>query len=148
MCLATVTTICHMIMHLSQEDARRCLKDLVCGIDCALRELHSMGLSHNDIRLDNIYFDSKYQPILIDFDRSTAPHGYQFKTVCFTNSCMYKLAFNGGDGKKKRFFTARVAGCLGFGEIHRGIPRQTLDRSPSKYHRKHFCRKINNSWRL
>ena len=54
---------------LNAREAKTCLRSLVQGIKTALDEVHGLELSHNDIRLPNICFNSSFKVILIDFDR-------------------------------------------------------------------------------
>ena len=59
---------------LSSTNAILCCKELIRGVAAALDELHSYGYSHLDVRLPNVCFNSSYQPVLIDLDR-TEPIG-------------------------------------------------------------------------
>ena len=79
------------------EYASKCLKALVKSIKAALDELHGLGFSHNDIRLPNICFDSKYQAVLIDLDRVTilSENFYMFYSQDSDSSCMYRIPFSG-----------------------------------------------------
>ena len=66
---------------------------MVQGIKTALDELHGLQLSHNDIRLPNICFNSSFQVVLIDIDRC-----YEIKELhpmflssSGVKSCMYDI---------------------------------------------------------
>ena len=55
---------------LERDQAKRCLKELVCKIGRVLIDVHTtFEMAHLDVRLPNICFDDNYQPILIDPDR-------------------------------------------------------------------------------
>ena len=54
---------------LKVEDAKRCLGDLVIEIPESIDQLHGIGLSHNDVRLENICFNDSYKAVLIDLER-------------------------------------------------------------------------------
>lgn len=54
---------------LNTADAYKCLRELVEKIHSALEELHSIKLSHNDVRLPNVCFDDNFHPVLVDIDR-------------------------------------------------------------------------------
>lgn len=70
---APTLTICrYKLIHFSPlkiSQARRCLLSLVKGNKRVLDELHEMGLSHNDIQLPNICFNTSHEVVLIDVDR-------------------------------------------------------------------------------
>lgn len=61
---------------------------LVRGIKLALDELHECKISHNDVRLPNVCYNDKYEPVLIDVDRC---HVIEEHHQYFGNasSCMY-----------------------------------------------------------
>ena len=65
----------------------------------ALDELHSVGLAHNDVRIENFCFSSTFEMILIDLDRCTRVN---FKSVFTHGSCMYISPTN-FDGKQRDF---------------------------------------------
>lgn len=67
-----MTTYCYAAVKyspLSRLDAIKCLQDLVKGLKVALDELHALKMSHNDVRLPNICFNSNFDPVFIDVDR-------------------------------------------------------------------------------
>ena len=76
---------------LSVSEAKYCLWSLIAGIREALDELHSFGLSHNDVRLPNICFNSSYQVVLIDMDRCYQCDEYHPIFGSSSSSCMYTL---------------------------------------------------------
>ena len=51
--------------------------------------LHEQNLTHLDIRLDNICYDEKYNPILIDLDRAMPTNRWNSRCV-YPNSVMYR----------------------------------------------------------
>lgn len=55
---------------LSHEEARKCSYELVSKINDVIKQLHSVGFSHGDLRLPNICFNENYDPVLIDLDFS------------------------------------------------------------------------------
>lgn len=72
--------------------AIQCLQGLVKGIKVALDALHAIDLSHNDVRLPNVCFNDKFEPVLIDLDRACSLyqlHPYFSNPTCV--SCMYKI---------------------------------------------------------
>ena len=80
--------------HLRRDEARLCLNDFLERMEKTLNELHNMGMSHNDIRLENVCFDSDFNPILIDFDMSSKTEGIQHENVMMSRQgCMYS-SFN------------------------------------------------------
>ena len=55
---------------LSYEEAKECLADLVKKVSSALQKIHHiLRLAHLDVRLPNICFREKGEPVLIDPDR-------------------------------------------------------------------------------
>uniref|UniRef100_A0A1X7TF44 Protein kinase domain-containing protein n=1 Tax=Amphimedon queenslandica TaxID=400682 RepID=A0A1X7TF44_AMPQE len=82
---------------LSIVEASECLKYLLLSIKEALKELHSCGLRHNDLRLPNVCFNSEYEAILIDLDACT-PAEYRHSSFSGANSCMYKAQHLPHDG--------------------------------------------------
>ena len=54
---------------LTPETAGECMEELITKIDVALKELHSFGFSHGDVRLPNVCFDNDFNAVLIDMDR-------------------------------------------------------------------------------
>ena len=70
--------------------AQYCIKDLLRSTKHALDELHSYGLSHNDVRLPNICFNEQFQAVLIDMDRLCS---IECLHVLFgeSNSCLYQI---------------------------------------------------------
>ena len=73
---------------LKRDQASKCLHNLVKGIDAALEALHECGLAHNDVRLPNVCFNERFQPVLIDLDRCS-----KSKKIIrpYGSSCMYSL---------------------------------------------------------
>lgn len=71
--------------------ARSCLKALIKTLYQALNELHSMGLSYNDVRLPNICFNEQYEAVLIDLDRCYNIETLSPYFVMNVKSCMYGL---------------------------------------------------------
>lgn len=53
---------------LNVTEACDCLRQFVMELKKALDALHSIGLSHNDIRLPNICFNDEFKPVFVDFD--------------------------------------------------------------------------------
>ena len=53
---------------LTFKEAGECLQDFVSSLMKALKELHSFGLAHYDVRLPNICFNKSYEAVLIDLD--------------------------------------------------------------------------------
>lgn len=76
---------------LSASEARQCLGDLVGQVHVALDLLHSHGLSHMDVRLENICFDENYKAKFIDLDRSCETDEC---SVTYYSSCMYDPTLN------------------------------------------------------
>ncbi len=74
-------------------DAKRCLRQLVVGVNTALTKLQSQNVRHNDLRLDNICFDEQFRPCFIDFDRSSARkvQACKYFDGYGNSSCMYNL---------------------------------------------------------
>ena len=92
----TLTIYRYKFVHFSplkKSQACRCLLSLVKGIKRALDELHEMGLSHNDIRLPNICFNTSQQVVLIDVDRyyPLSKLHPMFLGSTSGSSCMYCL---------------------------------------------------------
>ena len=56
---------------LQDDEAVRCLKDLVEKVKEAVEELNGLGLQHNDLRLPNICFNEQFTLVLIDLDLAT-----------------------------------------------------------------------------
>ena len=111
---------------LSREEARECLKCLVKEIRECIEELHRIGVTHNDLRLENICFNDQYKAVLIDMDRcySSSDIYPGFLESSSLNSCMYRLSsaecsFQSG---KTDYFQ------LGW------LVAWVLDRSSSHYH--------------
>lgn len=75
---------------LSIEEAELCLGDLVIKIQRALKNLHSAGLHHCDVRLENICFKEDSTLTFIDMDRSTPLHLLSDDCV-YPDSCMYDV---------------------------------------------------------
>ena len=71
---------------LSRKEIQKCFRSFVRGAKKALDELHSVGLAHNDVRIENFCFSSTFEMILIDLDRCTCVN---FKSVFTHGSCMY-----------------------------------------------------------
>ena len=71
---------------MDQGEARECLHDLVIKVAIAIRDLHSHGWAHQDIKLDNICFTNEYQSILIDLDRVCCVTA---SPAIYHGSCMY-----------------------------------------------------------
>lgn len=67
-----------------------CLNDFIKQVYNALTLLHSRGLCHMDLRLENICFNDQYQATLIDFDRSCIT---EFD-MQYYDSCMYDVTLN------------------------------------------------------
>ena len=74
--------------HMFDCEAEHCCRELVKGIQVALKELHDRDISHNDIRLENILFNSNHEPILVDLDRAVSVDAL-FSYFNVTESCMY-----------------------------------------------------------
>ena len=77
---------------LNRVQASTCLHSLVQGINCALIELHECGLAHNDVRLPNVCFNDKYEPVLIDLDRCSKSGKI---STTYGASCMYLFPATG-----------------------------------------------------
>ena len=78
---------------LKQEEARRCLGCLVMEIKECIVHLHAIDLSHNDVRLENVCFNDRYQAVFIDVDRC-CPLAYMHPMFTFSSSgtsCMYSM---------------------------------------------------------
>ncbi len=52
----------------------------------AIEELHTTGLAHQDLRLENVCFNVDDHAVLIDLDRAVKVDGYPYFT---TKSTMY-----------------------------------------------------------
>ena len=76
--------------HLHKSEAKSCCREFVEGIKIALDELHDMGISHNDVRLENMLFNANYVPTLIDLDRAQ-PVDVLFSYFNKHESCMYSF---------------------------------------------------------
>ena len=81
-----------------------CIKDLLSGIKNALDELHSYGLSHNDVRIPNICFNEAFEAVLIDVDRVYDVHSIH-PLFGESTSCLYQIQHFKGefDGKNTDF---------------------------------------------
>ena len=75
---------------MGQGEARECLHDLVIKVAIGIRDLHSHGWAHQDIKLDNICFTIEYQSILIDLDRVCCVTA---SPAIYHGSCMYRTGF-------------------------------------------------------
>lgn len=53
--------------------ARKMAMRYLSGIEEAIRQLHALGLVHNDINPANVMITEDDRPVLIDFDSSCAP---------------------------------------------------------------------------
>ena len=73
---------------LTDEEAHRCLKGLMSNLHVAIEAYHSDSWAHVDIRLENVCFNSNFEPVLIDLDRSINT-GFTFACEAYTDSCMY-----------------------------------------------------------
>jgi len=51
---------------MTRREAKNCLHDLVKQVALAVWELHNFHWAHQDIRLENICFTDKYEPILVE----------------------------------------------------------------------------------
>ncbi len=71
-------------------EAKYCCRELVGGIQVALKELHDLHISHNDVRLENLLFNSNHEPILVDLDRAVSVDTL-FSYFNVTESCMYSF---------------------------------------------------------
>lgn len=89
---------------LNRMEAKRCLKKLLIGIANALNQLHRAGLSHNDVRLDNICFDANFRPVLIDLDRCHSIEEVHPNYTSSMESCMYSLIHPLKNGYQTDFF--------------------------------------------
>ena len=74
---------------LEVEDAKWCLGDLVIEIDESIAQLHDIGLSHNDVRLENICFNDSYKSVFIDLERCMVIS--KMHTMFGSSSFMYSL---------------------------------------------------------
>ena len=77
---------------MDRDEAKQCLYNLVKEVAHAIQDLHALGWTHQDIKLDNICYNADYQPVLIDLDRVVdirqhPPHVYP-------DSCMYTVGFD------------------------------------------------------
>ena len=79
---------------LKVEDARQYLGYLVTEIRECIVQLHSIGLSHNDVRLENICFNGEYKAVFIDMDRCCYLSNVHPLFQCSSrfNSCMYSVS--------------------------------------------------------
>ena len=55
--------------HLSVEEAKKCLGNLVGQLVQVIKDLHFAGWGHQDIHLSNICFNDSFEPIFVDLDR-------------------------------------------------------------------------------
>ena len=88
--------------YLTRIQARDCFKAFVRGVKNALDELHSLGVSHNDVWLENVLFNSEYVPVLIDLERA-----HKVSPFFGDKSCMYNLKPFGKDfnnGRKTDYY--------------------------------------------
>lgn len=57
------------VAHGLLDQAHRCLRTLLQKIFDALKELHKLGVAHNNVHLPNVCFDSGFNAIMIDMKR-------------------------------------------------------------------------------
>ena len=82
-----VTALRYLTLLMTREEANQCLKDFFCAVAEAIKGLHTSGLAHMDIRLENICFDQDYKPVFIDLDRSEVAYQPVMRNKDI-NSCM------------------------------------------------------------
>ena len=71
---------------LTVDEAFECLSDLISKYHTAIDAYHCGGWAHMGIRLENVCFDVRFQPVLIDLDRSIR----NVEPCTFvSDSCMY-----------------------------------------------------------
>lgn len=63
---------------LTRTEARSCPYDLVPKLVQVMKSIHESGWAHQDIRLENIYFNKRCRPVFIDLDRCRASTGTGF----------------------------------------------------------------------
>jgi hypothetical protein len=68
-------------------EAHNCLYNLVPQLVRIVQSLHASGWAHQDIRLENICFNTAFRPVFIDLDRCTAAH----ESGWHGDSCMYDM---------------------------------------------------------
>ena len=74
---------------MSDTEVKKCLREFYSRVHTALENVHKeLKLAHMDIRLNNICFNDRFQPILIDFDRSL-PTTMSMIPLTYGKSCMY-----------------------------------------------------------
>ena len=77
---------------LLRQEARQCLGQLVTEIKKCIDQLHSAGLSHNDVHLGNVCFNDDYKPVLIDMERVKGlSRLHPLFSSGSVKSCMYSL---------------------------------------------------------
>ena len=73
---------------LTAEEASKCLLSFIQSVNKSLQALHYLGYAHNDVRLENICFNTNREAVLIDLDRcSFVTERPPIKNV---DSCMYQ----------------------------------------------------------
>ena len=75
---------------LSRSEAACCLHDLVLKIKQALQSLHSLGWTHQDVRLPNICFSENFDAVFIDLDRCRKTN----KPPIVLSGCLYHHRFS------------------------------------------------------
>ena len=76
---------------LTRKEASDCLYSLVEKIGAVLVDLHSEGVAHLDVRLDNICFTDTDDVVMIDFDRyKPSSSSAAFASSVYINSEMYQ----------------------------------------------------------
>ena len=76
---------------LKRDQAKQHLRSLVVKTNCALTELHNIGIAHSDVHLPNICFDTTYNAVLIDLDRCVRIwKGIPTAAAAYNKGCMYK----------------------------------------------------------
>ena len=73
---------------LTMDEARLCLKAFVKSVTMALEELHNNSLAHNDLRLPNICFNSRFEAVIIDIDMCASSG---LDTNVSAESCLYQI---------------------------------------------------------
>lgn len=75
----------------SRNHARQQLRFFTISTSLAIKNLHSAGFAHHDIRLENVCFSNSPNAVLIDMDRSSPANGSYSKYAQFGNSTMYPV---------------------------------------------------------
>ena len=121
--------------------AVECLSDLITKYHTTIDAYHCRGWAHMEIRLENLCFDVRFQPVLIDLDRSIP--NVQHCTFS-SDSCIYgNLTGGKTDYVQLGWLAAWVAAPRASTDYH----RRQLSVLPTGYQADPILRKLINDGR-